>query len=125
MKTRTRVKICGLTRDEDVDAAVGAGADAIGLNFYPASSRYVSIERAAALCKRIPPFVTVVGLFVNASTAFVRQHIDALPLTSLQFHGDETADQCNGFGLPYLKAARVKEGVDLVDYAASFPDAQG
>jgi phosphoribosylanthranilate isomerase len=126
MKTpRTRIKICGLTREEDLDAAVAAGADAIGLVFYPPSPRYVSIERAAQLCRRVPPFVTVVGLFVNAEADFVRQHIEALPLNCLQFHGDERAEQCAGFGLPYVKAARVKPGVDLLEYAASFPDAQG
>jgi phosphoribosylanthranilate isomerase len=125
MNTRTRVKICGLTREEDIDAAVNAGADAIGFVFYPPSPRYVSLERAASLCKRVPPFVTLVGLFVNADAAFVRQHIEALPLTCLQFHGDEIASQCNSFGLPYLKAARVKEGVNLLNYAASFADAQG
>ncbi|MDB5802004.1 MAG: N-(5-phosphoribosyl)anthranilate isomerase [Rhodocyclales bacterium] len=122
---RTRIKICGLTREEDVDAAVNAGADAIGLVFYPPSPRYVSIERAAALCRRVPAFVTVTGLFVNADEAFIRKHLAALPLTCLQFHGDEVASQCNVYGLPYIKAARVRAGVDLLNYAASFPDACG
>jgi phosphoribosylanthranilate isomerase len=125
MNTRTRVKICGLTREEDLDAAVNAGADAVGFVFYPPSPRYISIERAAALCRRVPPFVTVTGLFVNAEEAFIRQHLDALPLTCLQFHGDEVAGQCGGYGLPYIKAARVRAGVDLLNYAASFPDARG
>jgi len=125
MQTRTRVKICGLTREEDLDAAVNAGADAIGFVFYPPSPRYISIERAAALCRRVPPFVTVTGLFVNAEEAFIREHLAALPLSCLQFHGDEVASQCGGYGLPYIKAARVEAGVDLLNYAASFPDARG
>jgi phosphoribosylanthranilate isomerase len=125
MNTRTRVKICGLTREQDLEAAVNAGADAIGFVFYPPSPRYISIARAAELCRHVPPFVTVTGLFVNAEEAFVREHLDALPLTCLQFHGDEVANQCGGFGLPYIKAARVKPGVDLLNYAASFPDARG
>ncbi len=106
MHARTRIKICGLTREEDVDAAVNAGADAIGMVFYPPSPRYISIERAAALCRRVPAFVTITGLFVNAEEAFIREHLAALPLTCLQFHGDETASQCNGYRLPYIKAAR-------------------
>ncbi|MEC5387956.1 phosphoribosylanthranilate isomerase [Uliginosibacterium sp. H3] len=125
MNTRTRVKICGITREEDLDAAVNAGADAIGLNFYPPSPRSISIERAAALCKRVPPFVTITGLFVNAEEAYIREHLAALPLGCLQFHGDEVASQCGGYGLPYIKAARVRAGVDLLNYAASFPDALG
>ncbi|MDB5814820.1 MAG: N-(5-phosphoribosyl)anthranilate isomerase [Rhodocyclales bacterium] len=125
MQARTRIKICGLTREEDVDAAVNAGADAIGLVFYPPSPRYVSIERAAALCRRVPAFVTVTGLFVNAEEAFIRERLAALPLTCLQFHGDETASQCGAYRLPYIKAARVRAGVDLLNYAASFADACG
>lgn len=123
--TRTRIKICGLTREQDLAAAVNSGADAIGLVFYPPSPRYVGIERAAELCRRVPPFVTLTGLFVNAEESFVREHVDALPLSCLQFHGDETAGQCASFGLPYIKAARVRAGVDLLNYAASFPDARG
>lgn len=122
---RTRIKICGLTREEDLDAAVNAGADAIGLVFYPPSPRYIDIERAAALCRLVPPFVTVTGLFVNPEAAFVRQHLDALPITCLQFHGDETAHECGVYGRPYIKAARVRAGVDLLNYAAKFPDACG
>jgi phosphoribosylanthranilate isomerase len=125
MHVRTRIKICGLTREEDVDAAVNAGADAIGLVFYPPSPRCISIERAAALCRLVPAFVTVTGLFVNAEESFIRERMDALPLTCLQFHGDETASECGGYRLPYIKAARVKPGVDLLNYAASFPDARG
>ncbi|MFT3736743.1 MAG: phosphoribosylanthranilate isomerase [Rhodocyclaceae bacterium] len=122
---RTRIKICGLTREQDVDAAVSAGADAIGLVFYPPSPRFIDIERAAQLCRRVPPFLSIVGLFVNAEESFVRQHLDALPLTCLQFHGEECAEDCERYGRSYLKAARVRPGVNLVDYAAAFPDAQG
>ena len=119
-----RIKICGLTRAEDVQAAVAAGVDAIGLVFYPDSPRHVSIEQAAALCRHIPPFVTIVGLFVNASRAEVHRVVEAVPLNLLQFHGDETVDQCEGFGLPYLRVARVRPGVDLLEFAAQFPSAR-
>ncbi len=119
-----RIKVCGLTRVEDVQAAVAAGVDAIGLVFYPDSPRHVSIEQAAALCRHVPPFVTIVGLFVNASRAQVHRVIEAVPLNLLQFHGDETADQCEGFGLPYLRVARVRPGLDLLEFAAQFPSAR-
>ena len=119
-----RIKVCGLTRVEDVQVAVAAGVDAIGLVFYPDSPRHVSIEQAAALCRHVPPFVTIVGLFVNASRAQVHRVIEAVPLNLLQFHGDETADQCEGFGLPYLRVARVRPGLDLLEFAAQFPSAR-
>ena len=119
-----RIKVCGLTRVEDVQAAVAAGVDAIGLVFYPDSPRHVSIEQAAELCRHIPPFVTVVGLFVNASRAEVHRVIEAVPLNLLQFHGDETVDQCEGFGVPYLRAARVRPGVDLLEFATQFASAR-
>jgi len=122
---RTRIKICGLTRESDVDAAVSAGADAIGFVFYPPSPRAVSIPRAAELMRRLPPFVTAVGLFVNADRSVVHQHMDELPLQCLQFHGEESEPDCNMWGVPYLKAARVKPGVDLLEYAASYRSAQG
>ncbi|MBL8480598.1 MAG: phosphoribosylanthranilate isomerase [Rhodocyclaceae bacterium] len=122
---RTRIKICGLTRPADVDAAVRAGADAIGLVFYPPSPRFVTLERAAELAARVPPFVTVVGLFVNAERPFIEAACAAAQLQTLQFHGDETAQQCRGYGRPYIKAARVKPGVDLVEFAARYADATG
>ncbi|MBP8170632.1 MAG: N-(5'-phosphoribosyl)anthranilate isomerase, partial [Azonexus sp.] len=84
---KTRIKICGLTREEDVDAAVAAGADAIGFVFYPPSPRYITPQRAAELARRIPPFVDVVGLFVNEAPEFVRAACEALPINVLQFHG--------------------------------------
>jgi phosphoribosylanthranilate isomerase len=119
-----RIKICGLTRAEDVLAAVAAGVDAIGLVFYPESPRHVSIDQAAALCRHVPPFVTIVGLFVNPSRAEVHRVIEAVPLNLLQFHGDETPDQCEGFGVPYLRVARVRPGVDLLEFASQFPSAR-
>lgn len=122
---KTRIKICGLTREEDVDAAVAAGADAIGFVFYPPSPRYVSPQRAAELVKRIPPFVDVVGLFVNEAPEVVRIACKALPINVLQFHGDEDAAYCSQFARPYLRAARVRPGLDLVEFAGSFPDARG
>ena len=121
----TRIKICGLTRVEDVDAAVAAGADAIGFVFYPPSPRYITPQRAAELARRIPPFVDVVGLFVNEAPEFVRAACEALPINVLQFHGDEDAAYCSQFARPYLRAARVRPGLDLVEFASSFPDARG
>ena len=119
-----RIKVCGLTRAEDVQAAVAAGVDAIGLVFYPESPRHVTIAQAVTLCREIPPFVTIVGLFVNASRAEVHRVVESVPLNLLQFHGDETMDQCEGFGLPYLRAARVRPGVDLLEFASQFPSAR-
>ena len=121
---RTRIKICGLTRLEDVDVAVAAGVDAIGLVFYPPSARYVEPGHAAALARRVPPFVSVVGLFVNADPAEVRQTLAGVPIHVLQFHGDEDEAYCRQFDRPYLKAARMRPGFDLIQYAAAFPSAQ-
>ena len=122
---KTRIKICGLTREEDVKAAVVAGADAMGFVFYPPSPRYVSPQRAAELVRLIPAFVDVVGLFVNAAPETVLAACNALPINVLQFHGDEDAAYCRQFGRPYLRAARVRPGLDLVEFARSFPDARG
>ena len=119
-----RIKICGLTRAEDVQAAVDAGADAIGLVFYPASPRYVERTQAAELARRVPPFVTIVGLFVNADPQFVRETLAAVPIHLLQFHGDEDETYCRQFARPYVKAARMKPGVDLLQYVSAYPSAQ-
>lgn len=121
----TRIKICGLTREADVDAAVAAGVDALGFVFYPPSPRYVTPQRAAELVRRIPPFIDVVGLFVNASAEAVHSACASVPLNVLQFHGDEEADYCRQFSRPYLRAARVRPGLDLIEFADSFPDARG
>ena len=120
-----RVKICGITRVEDALAVAKSGADAIGLVFYEKSPRHVSIEKAAQLASALPPFVTVVGLFVNASAKAVRETLDSVSLDVLQFHGDETPAFCEQFHKPYLKAIRVKPGVDLLQCAELFHSAQG
>lgn len=120
----TRIKICGLTRPQDVDAAVAAGADAIGLVFHPQSPRYVDLTQAVALVRRIPPLVTVVGLFVNAAPEDVRARLAAVPIHLLQFHGDEDDAYCRQFGRPFLKAVRVRPGVDVLREMAAFPSAQ-
>lgn len=137
-----RVKICGITRMEDLHAACNAGADALGFVFYANSPRNLEMARAAELVQAMPPFVQSVGLFVNADPAFVRQVLNAVPLDLLQFHGDETSQKfhgdetsqngrndetpeyCRQFDRPYLKAIRVKPGIDLLKYAADFADAR-
>ncbi len=124
MTQRTRIKICGLTREADVDAAVHAGADAVGFVLYDRSPRRVSPARAAELARRLPAFVTPVALLVNASDAEVDAAIAALPLALLQFHGDETPQRCEAAGRPYLRAARMSEGFDLLDFATQFLNAQ-
>lgn len=121
---QTRIKICGLTRPEDVDAAVAAGADAIGFVFYPKSPRYVTPVQAAALVRRLPPFVLAVGLFVNEDPATLQTILEQVPLNLLQFHGDERPEDCSRWGRPYLRAARVQPGLDLVQYAADFSGAR-
>lgn len=121
---KTRIKICGITRKQDAIAAAEAGADAIGLVFYPKSPRYVLPEQAVQIVAALPPFVDVVALFVNATPAFVRETVAAVSINLLQFHGDEDEAYCCQFDRPYLKAARVKPGLDLVQYAASFATAQ-
>ncbi|MCF7979253.1 MAG: phosphoribosylanthranilate isomerase [Chromatiaceae bacterium] len=110
---RTRVKFCGLTRLEDVDAAVALGVDAIGLVFHPASPRAVDAEQAAALVAAVPAFVTAVGLFVDAEADRVRAVLERVPLGALQFHGAEPADYCRSFGRPWIKSVAVRAGVDL------------
>ena len=123
--SRTRIKICGLTRPEDVRAAVEAGADAIGFVFYPPSPRAVDAERAAALAALLPPFVTAVGLFVNPAPAHVADVLARVPLQLLQFHGDESEADCARYGRPWIKAARMRPGVDLLEFASCHPCASG
>ncbi|MEE9345770.1 MAG: phosphoribosylanthranilate isomerase [Methylococcales bacterium] len=122
---RTRVKICGFTRVDDALSAANLGVDAIGLVFYEPSPRHVTIEQARAIVAVLPPFVTVVGLFVNAQQADVNQLINQLALDVLQFHGDEDQLFCSSFRLPYIKAVRVQQGSDIIQAAHAFSDAQG
>jgi phosphoribosylanthranilate isomerase len=117
---RTRIKICGITRTQDARAAAEAGADAIGLVFYPQSPRYLSGERAVEIRDALPPFVQTVALFVNPDAAQVAQIIGRVRPAMLQFHGEETAEFCVQFGMPYVKACRVRPGIDLLEYLRPF-----
>ncbi len=129
---RTRIKICGLTREQDVDEAIEAGADAIGFVLYPSSPRYVTPARAAELARRLPPFVTPVLLFVNADTSEIIAATDHLALGLLQFHGDESPETCaqaaNTCGWPWMRAARIPReaaaSFDLVKFASNYSQAQ-
>jgi len=121
---RTRVKICGISRTADVEAAAEAGADAVGLNFHPASPRFVSATRAAELARALPPYLTPVGVFVNAPRADLERVLALLPTLVLQFHGDESAAECDAFQRPYLRAARMAPGLDLLDFSRRYRGAQ-
>ena len=122
---RTRVKICGITRELDARAAVASGADAIGLVFYPESPRYVQIQQAQKIAAAVAPFVTLVGLFVNADSAAVREVMAAVPLALLQFHGQEGNVDCTEFGLPFIKSIAMRSETDLSSETAGYPDASG
>ena len=122
---RIRVKICGITRPEDGVMTARLGADAIGLVFYPPSPRFVNPEQARRIILALPPFITTVGLFVNAEPATVRAVMSAVSLTLLQFHGDEEPDYCAAFGWPYLKAVPMGAGADVYDYEQRFATAAG
>ncbi len=124
MTQRTRIKICGLTREADVAAAVAAGADAIGFVLYEQSARHLAIEQAAALARTLPPFVTPVCLFVNAQPAQIAAAVAAMPNALLQFHGDETPAACDAASRPYLRAVPMAPGLDLLDWLHRFPNAQ-
>ncbi len=121
----TRIKICGITRVEDALYAASSGADAIGLVFYVSSPRHVSIAQAKKIVDALPPLITVVGLFVNAEATFLREVLSSVPLDLLQFHGDELPEYCAQFKRHYLKAIRVKAGVDLIQCASDFRGAKG
>jgi len=110
---RTRVKICGITRRDDALEAVKQGADAIGLVFYPPSPRAVSIEQAGQIVEGLPPFVTVTGLFVNAERSRLAAILSQTRIDLLQFHGNESPEACEHYGRPYIKAIRMRDGVDL------------
>ena len=120
----TRVKVCGITRVEDGLAAARVGVDAVGFVFYPGSPRYVASERARDIAAKLPPFVSTVGLFVDADAATVAATLRAIRLDYLQFHGAESPEFCAQFDVPFLKAVRVKPGVDLLQYAITFSAAK-
>ncbi len=120
---RTRVKICGITRPEDGITAASAGADAIGLVFYAKSPRFVTLQQARAVIASLPPFVTTVGLFVDASAPEIKAVLNEVLLDVLQFHGDEPPEFCASFGRPYLKALSMRDGIDLHYEAERFSSA--
>lgn len=120
----TAVKICGITRLEDALTAARCGAHAIGFVFHLPSPRYVPPEKAGAIIRALPPFVTTVALFVDAQPQQVREALSQAPVNLLQFHGAETPEYCRQFGLPYMKAVRVRTGVDLLQYASDYQDAK-
>jgi phosphoribosylanthranilate isomerase len=126
---RTRIKICGLTREADVDAAARAGTDAVGFVLYEKSPRHVTPERAGELARRLPAFVMPVLLFVNASPEYIQRACEAVPNALLQFHGDESPADCLAAGRPFMRAARIPAGAaghgfDLLKYASDFSAAQ-
>ncbi|MCB1649706.1 MAG: phosphoribosylanthranilate isomerase [Pseudomonadales bacterium] len=120
--SRTRIKICGLTRVEDTQLACDLGADAIGLNFYPGSKRFLTLEQARRIRASIPAFVSAVGLFVNPERSEVESVLEALHLDCLQFHGDESPGFCRSFALPYMKVIRVREGLDIKEEISKYSD---
>jgi phosphoribosylanthranilate isomerase len=120
----THIKICGITRTQDADVAVREGAHAIGLVFYEKSPRYIGTEQAKTISEKIPAFVTIVGLFVNATLVEIENVINHVNLDLLQFHGEESAAFCEQFRLPYIKAIRVKQGDNLLKYASEYKNAK-
>jgi phosphoribosylanthranilate isomerase len=121
----TRIKICGITRGQDAVTAAELGAHAVGLMFYEDSPRFVSVDQANKVIGVLPPFVTRVGVFVNPVEQQVQTILGALRLDLLQFHGDEPPQFCARFGIPYIKAVRVRKGMDLLQYASRYHDAKG
>lgn len=122
---RIRTKICGITRVEDALAAAHYGADAIGLVFYAPSPRAVSLDSAQAIVAALPPFVNKVGLFVNASRETIEQTLKTVALDTLQFHGDETLEECSGYALPYIKALRMRPDIEITQALQAYPTAAG
>ncbi|MCG6869357.1 MAG: phosphoribosylanthranilate isomerase [Gammaproteobacteria bacterium] len=122
---RTRIKICGMTREEDVRIAGYLGADAIGLVFYAPSPRNLTLETAWMLVRSAPPFLTTVGLFLDAGKAAVDKVLEAVPLDLLQFHGAESPEFCSSFGRPYIKAVPMRDAVDFDEYTGRYRDASG
>lgn len=120
-----RLKICGITRPEDGSLAAQLGADAVGLVFYPQSPRYVEQQQAREVIAVLPPFVNVVGLFMNAEPEFVDRVLESVPLDMLQFHGDETPEYCASFGRRYIKAVPMMDNNDVAAYTGPFTSAAG
>lgn len=120
-----RVKICGLTRPQDIESAAQAGAHAFGFVFYRESPRAVSVAQVQRLLPLVPPFITKVALFVNAEDELIRSVCETLSIDCLQFHGDETPEQCSRWGKPYIKAVPMKDGVNLIQYQQDYNTAQG
>lgn len=123
MNNAPRVKICGITSIADAKMVANAGADAIGLNFYEPSPRYIDIDTAKRIAREVGPFISIVGLFVNTETEQVRHIAAEVGLNLLQFHGDESAEYCETFHLPYMKALRMREGLDVTEVASTFKSA--
>jgi phosphoribosylanthranilate isomerase len=124
MSFRVRTKICGITRRDDALMAIDAGADAIGLVFYPPSPRNVSVEQARKIVSALPAFVSTTALFVNAQPELVKQVIAEVGVDLLQFHGEETAQSCRAFGRPYIKAIAMQAHINLVEMAEHYYDAR-
>jgi phosphoribosylanthranilate isomerase len=120
---RTRVKICGITREQDALAAIRLGADAIGLVFYPPSPRAVAVEQAAQIVRGLPPFVSVVALFVDAESEAIREVLERVRIDLIQFHGDESPEACARYGRPWIKALRVRGETDLKALAKRYAGA--
>ena len=121
----TRIKICGIKHLNDAQKAVECGADAIGLIFVEKSPRYVSLTEARVIAESMPPFVTVVGLFMNASAETVREALKVVPLNLLQFHGEESPEFCDQFEMPYIKVLRMRDNANVVAFAQDYPNAAG
>ena len=122
---RTRIKICGIKHLDDALKAIEFGADAIGLIFVEKSPRYVSLTDARVIAESLPPFVTSVGLFMNASEETVREALKVVPLNLLQFHGEESPAFCDQFGVPYVKVLKMRENVNVIAFTQEYPNAAG
>lgn len=122
---RCRIKVCGITRAEDAICVSAAGADALGLVFYQPSPRCVDVDSAARICQVVPPFISIVALFVDARPALIHAVLEKLPIAMLQFHGNETAGDCERYDRPYLKALRVRPGFDPAAALQAYPSASG
>jgi phosphoribosylanthranilate isomerase len=125
IQLHTRIKICGIKHLADALKAVECGADAIGLIFVEKSPRYVSLTEARVIAESLPPFVTVVGLFMNATAEAVHEALKVVPLNLLQFHGEETPAFCDQFEMPYIKVLRMRENANVVAFAQEYPNAAG